>query len=95
MENIKSHVQMPKFMLKRFVNEEKYFYYYDVANESISKGYPKTLNTRLGFYSSDMEKLLSQKVEEPFSKITKFVDQIKLENSAFYINQEQYTAMVT
>ena len=94
MENIKSHIQMPKFILKRFVNDQNYFYHYDVVSGIISKGFPKSLNTQLNFYSSDMEKLLSKNIEEPFSKIAKFIDQIGCENTTFYINQEQYNAIL-
>lgn len=66
---IDSHIQMPKCVLKHFVNEYQSFYYYDI-NESDSRrkiklGRPKSLNTKKGYYSNKVENLLQKIIESP------------------------------
>lgn len=66
---IDSHIQMPKCVLKHFVDEYQSFYYYDI-NESDSRrkiklGRPKTLNTKKGYYSNEVERLLQKIIETP------------------------------
>ena len=66
---IDSHIQMPKCVLKHFANEYQSFYYYDI-NESDSRrkiklGHPKSLNTKKGYYSNEVEQLLQKIIESP------------------------------
>jgi hypothetical protein len=73
MENIDSHIQMPKCVLKNFVNEYQSFYYYDIADSKIKMSRPKSLNVQNGYYSSQVEHTLQQLVESPFGNILKYV----------------------
>lgn len=76
---IDSHIQMPKCILKQFVNEYNAFYYYDVnkSNKQIKKGHPKSLNTQKGYYSLSVERKLQNLVETPLG------DKINYVNSDF------------
>lgn len=73
MENIDSHIQMPKCVLKNFVNEYQSFYYYDVAESKVKINRPKSLNAQNGYYSSRVEHMLQQIVESPLGNILKYV----------------------
>ena len=73
---IDSHIQMPKCMLKRF-EENNRFYYYDVIQEHIgNNGHAKSLNTEKGFYSEDIESFLSITLENPFRELLTQADMI-------------------
>jgi hypothetical protein len=73
MENVDSHIQMPKCILKNFVNEQKSFYYYDVAESKVKMNRPKSLNAQNGYYSGRVEHMLQQIVESPLGNILKYV----------------------
>ena len=62
---IKSHVQQPKLILKQFCNENGELYYYSFTEDTINKGHPKTLNTKMGYYSAETESFLSRSIETP------------------------------
>lgn len=66
---IKSHIQMPKFMLRRFESPSSELWCYDVKqNKSGIKGYAKSINREAGYYSEGIEKYLHDHVEDPFSR---------------------------
>ncbi len=67
-KEIKSHVQIPKFILKQFENINHQLFYYDFEKDEIKSGHAKSLNTVMGFYSEEIEDFLSSIVEQPFSK---------------------------
>lgn len=73
MENIDSHIQMPKCVLKNFVNEYQSFYYYDIAESKIKMNRPRSLNAQNGYYSGRVEHMLQQIVESPLGNILKYV----------------------
>ncbi len=74
---IKSHIQMPKLMLKRFHNQNNKFFYYDVVNQFIgNNGTAKSTNTELGYYSTTTENYFRDKIETPFGDILSYVDKI-------------------
>lgn len=68
---MKSHILIPKFLLKKFENEKNFFYCYDVNSGEIKKGHAKSLNTEENYYSEDTEKFLSNCIENPMSTIIK------------------------
>lgn len=85
--NVKSHIQMPRFLLSRFENENHSFFYYDVSKGFIgTNGHAKTLNTEHGYYPDEIEKLLSDEIENPFSQILRFIDLLDLEQPSFTMN---------
>ena len=86
---INSHIQMPKFMLKRFENENQSFFYYDIKKGFIgSKGHAKTFYTELGYYSEDTERYLSSQIETPFSNLLRIIDCIDFDSESFPISSE-------
>ena len=73
LEKVDSHIQMPKCVLKNFVNEHQSFYYYDVAESKIKMNRPKSLNAQNGYYSIQVERMLQQMVESPLGDKLKYV----------------------
>jgi len=65
---IDSHIQMPKVILKQFVNENKDQYIYDFTCPWVKKGHPVSINTEKGYYSEHTEQYLNRKVETPIGK---------------------------
>lgn len=67
---IKSHIQAPKSILSRFVNEElKKVFYLDVENGYIGLCGPGKIGQELGWYSDEIEKILNKNVETPLSGV--------------------------
>lgn len=64
---MKSHKQLPKFIIKNFQNKSGKVYYYDIKNKLIGEAGPKVLGTEEGYFSNIIENLLNAKVESPFS----------------------------
>ncbi len=82
--NVNSHIQMPRFLLARFENKYHSFFYYDVKKGFIgSKGHAKSMNTEYGYYPDEIEKLLSDEIEMPFSQVLKFIEFLDLEKPFF------------
>lgn len=69
---MKSHIQIPRCVLKEFVNEKNYFYKYDVLKDEITKGFPKTTYTAENYYSDAIEKALNKYVETPLKKLLNY-----------------------
>ena len=76
MTDVKSHIQMPKCVLKNFENEKQTLYYYDF--KEIKKGRAASLNTELGYYSSSTENYLRDEIETPFGIVMKYVKEINI-----------------
>ena len=74
MEKINSHIQMPKGVLKKFVNQSNSLYYYDITTKAIKKGTPKSLNTQENYFNADMEEFLNKKIETPFLKVLRYIE---------------------
>ena len=69
---------MPRFLLKEFEDMDHFLYYFDISNANVhfqehfvNKGHSNSLNVEKGYYSPFTEKLLSNMIEEPFSKIVR------------------------
>ena len=85
--NVDSHIQMPRFLLARFENDRHKFFYYDVEKGFIgTNGHAKSMNIEHGYYPDEIENLLSDKIEQPFSQILKFIDSLDLDTPSFEIN---------
>lgn len=80
-----SHIQMPRFMLRRFENEDHKLFYHDIEKKIIASGFPKTINTEEGYYSPDAEDLLNQTIERPFSKILQYLDGVDFDTEMFSV----------
>jgi len=79
-EEIKSHIQMPKFLLKRFHNERNKFFYYDVIRKFIgNNGTAESINTELGYYSDTIEKIFCKEIENPFGDLVAYLDKLEFE----------------
>lgn len=67
-----SHIQMPKCVLKQFVNKNNYFYSLDINTKEITKTFPKSVNTEENYYSDEVEKFLSEFYETNIGKVISF-----------------------
>lgn len=75
---IDSHIQMPKCILKRFENPRfNSFYSYDICGNFIKKnGHASFTNTESGYYSTTVEQYLNQSIETPLSNALSALDNI-------------------
>ena len=88
-----SHILIPKSVYKRFVNEKKFYYKYDIKNRKVRKGYPKTTFTQQNYFSDYMEKTLNKYIEIPLKKLLNFADKIDLDAEEIIFDEElQYIA---
>lgn len=73
MNNIKSHIQMPKSIMKSFSHkgDGRQVYYLDLKDNSIKVEKINTLGTALGYYSEETENHLADEVETPLGNLTK------------------------
>lgn len=90
MSDIHSHIQMPKGVLKQFVNEKQTLYYYDFASSQVKKGHPASLNTELNYYSKQTEDYLNKNIETPISNVIKFVKDNIISLDAFALPNKYY-----
>lgn len=65
---IKSHIVLPKFLLKSFEIDHS-FWYYDIDKDFIAKGNASSFNTEKGYYSDETEQILNREIETPFSNL--------------------------
>lgn len=83
-KEIRSHVQMPKSLLKRFQNKNHRFFYYDIRKNFVgTNGTAESLNTERGYFSPEMEQYLSKNIEAPFGQILSVIDRIDFEQERF------------
>ena len=86
---VNSHIQVPRFLLKRFENEKNFFYYYSVENAFIGNGgHSKTFYTERGYYSQTTEEYLNKYAEKPFSELLSIVDNIDFDSPAIPVSPE-------
>jgi len=72
-----SHIQMPKKILKKFVNEQNFYYKYDAKTHDINKGFPKSTYTQEGYYSDNIETFFNQSVETHLNKLYNYIKGIE------------------
>jgi hypothetical protein len=71
-----SHIQMPRVVLKEFVNDRHSYYKYCVLNNEITIGVPKKTYTEQDYYSEEMEQYLNQNIETPLKTLIEFAKSI-------------------
>ena len=81
MTKINSHIQMPKCVLKNFMDNSERLYYYSFETQNIIYGRAASFNTESAYYSQETENYLRDNVETPFGKIMKFVKDITVEDN--------------
>lgn len=92
--NVKSHIQMPKVLLKRFHNQYERFYYYDIEKQIIGKnGTAESINTEWGYYSVDIEHYLRDNIETPFGEIISFLEKDSFKNEMLSMPTEFQTTI--
>lgn len=72
-----SHIQMPKAILKKFVNEQNFYYKYDAKTHDINKGFPKSTYTQEDYYSEDVELFFNQAVESHLNQLHNYIKDIE------------------
>lgn len=77
---VRSHIQMPKMILKNFHNANNELFYYDYKTQKISKGHAKTLYREEGYYSKKVEDFLGNKIENPLKKLISFLQNTNFED---------------
>lgn len=83
---VKSHIQMPKVLLKRFHNANNQFFYFDVRKRVIgSNGNARSINTALGYYSQAIENFLRDNIETPLGILLKYIDENGIDGETFSI----------
>lgn len=66
-KEIKSHILLPKFILKNFADSNGSLHCYDIAKNSFYLSRPSSYNTQVGRHSEDMENFLNVEIEAPLS----------------------------
>lgn len=66
---VNSHIQLPKFILKRFRGTDGKVRYLTLSDLMLHSSGVKNLGTEQGYYSEDMEKYLNREVENAYSKL--------------------------
>lgn len=85
---MKSHIQIPKCILKAFAQDNNAYFMYDVNANKIRRGHPKTTLTEEDYYSEHMEYLLCQKVENPLCKMLDFSKQTILMDPSVLVDSD-------
>ena len=70
---VKSHIQLPKVILKDFVSTDKKLYYLDPISNEIKSSSVAVFNRRLGHYKLEFEEYLSKEYENITGKIKKIL----------------------
>lgn len=94
--NIKSHIQTPKGVIKFFEiskkEESPFVWAYDVEKNKIYKAHAKSLNTEKGYYSGEVEEYLSREIEKPYIDLVYKVSKIVArDNYKEYSHLNYYT----
>lgn len=83
-DNVNSHIQMPKGILKQFTDSKNQLYYIDMSDEyRIKKGHPKSLNTQNGYYANDTETYLNRTIETHLNSVIEYVSNIDADCCTF------------
>lgn len=86
-DDVNSHIQMPKEVIKRFHNQYKRCCYYDVKGNFVgTKGTAESLNTAWGFFSARTEHYFGEKIETPFGKVLAYIDSLDFSQNSVSVN---------
>lgn len=64
---------MPKLIMKNFTNSNSELFYFDFEKALVGRGHPKSLYTKLGYYSDRVEEFLSSEVESKLGELLKYL----------------------
>ena len=84
---INSHIIIPRLLLKYF-EIEHFFWYYDIDGGFIAKGNATSFNTEKGYYSDEIEQILSGGLESPLSNLLKRYSGSILNEDDFEMSQK-------
>ena len=76
---MKSHKQLPKFIINNYRNEDGRVFCYDFKTDTIKKCSPRTLGTENDYYSEDIEGKLNKEVETSFSTLLSRIKKCNLD----------------
>lgn len=70
---INSHIQIPRFILKNFANQQGTLFQLDAKTMQINRGFAKSINTKKGYFSNEVEEMMQHCFETPFSILLNWV----------------------
>ena len=70
---MKSHVLLPRCVLKQFEDKNNALYLYYFQSHEIKKEHAKSINTKIDYYSELGERYLSNNVEEEIGNLIRFL----------------------
>lgn len=92
-ETMKSHIRIPKCVLKRFEDENNFLFILDTEKNTINRGHAKSVNTQVDYYSEKVEAQLNEEIETPLGKILQEIEQIELSDPKFSLTEEQWNVI--
>lgn len=88
-----SHIRMPKCVLKQFADENHFVYFLNLQQGWIQNSHAESINTKVDYYSEDVEHFLRDNIETPLGQILKFIKSIDQKNPAFTMDDNKKTVM--
>ena len=84
---INSHIQLPKFIIRKFEDEKHFVHYIDIENACVLKtGHADSLNTKEDYYSLEIEKYLQRELESPFSRLLHQFENVDFDKATLAFN---------
>lgn len=71
-----SHITVPHSIFKEFADNNNHLYKYEIENDRISRGFPRSTYTEEGYYSDFIEAALNKHVETPLKKLINYAKQL-------------------
>lgn len=71
---MKSHIQMPRLILRNFTDQFHTLHYYDYENDRFGKCSPKSFYTGQDYYSKDVESFWDKEIESKLGNMIKFLN---------------------
>ena len=85
---VNSHIQIPKFILKNFADQNGTLFQLDAKSMQITPGRAKSLNTKKGYFSNEIEEMMERFFETPFSKVLKSLQSHDFSSSFYYVPED-------
>lgn len=76
---VNSHIQLPKVILKDFIEEDCRLYYLDLTKKEIKQSSARKFNTELGYFSLQFEEYLSNEYESAIGIVKEKLNRFNLE----------------
>ena len=87
--DVMSHIEVPKSVLKQFEDKNHVIHTYDVKKQRIVRGYAKSLNTEMGYFSPDIEDFLGNDVEKPYTDLGRKISEANLSSNDVSVYEEE------